>query len=52
MTLRLSENVLTELRVIALAHNRSLNGEILTALQEYIARYKQGLKPDTPNRTL
>ncbi len=53
-TIRLPAELLADMRAIAQAHTRSLNGEILTALREYVARYKQegeqGLKPKTPNR--
>jgi len=53
VTIRIVVDLLEEMRAIARQHDRSLNGEILTALREHVARYKQkgeqGLKPRTPN---
>jgi hypothetical protein len=40
-TIRIAINLLEELRAIAREHNRSLNGEIITALREYVDRYKR-----------
>jgi hypothetical protein len=52
-TIRLPAELLADMRAIARQHTRSLNGEILTALRDYVTRYKQegeqGLKPNTPN---
>ncbi len=39
-TIRLSADLLEDMRAIARQHDRSLNGEILTALREHVARYK------------
>lgn len=41
-TVRLPLRVLEELRVAAQQHNRSLNGEILTAIEEYLKNQKKG----------
>lgn len=41
-TIRIALDLLEEMRALAREHNRSLNGEILTALRDYVARYKQG----------
>ncbi len=53
VTIRIVVDLLEDMRAIARQHDRSLNGEILTALREHVARYKrsgeQGLKPHTPN---
>ncbi len=46
-TIRLPADLLEDMRAIARQHTRSLNGEILTALRDYVTRYK---KPQTPNR--
>ncbi len=40
VTIRIIVDLLEDMRAIARQHNRSLNGEILTALHEYVARYK------------
>ena len=40
-TIRITLALLEEIRVLARDHNRSLNGEIITALREYVARQKQ-----------
>ncbi len=41
LTIRLTLELLEDMRALARQHDRSLNGEILTALREYITRYKQ-----------
>ncbi len=41
LTIRISVDLLEDVRVIARQHNRSLNGEILTVLSDYVARYKR-----------
>jgi hypothetical protein len=41
VTIRIVVDLLEEMRAIARQHDRSLNGEILTALREYVARHKQ-----------
>jgi hypothetical protein len=40
VTIRIVADLLEEMRAIARQHDRSLNGEILTALREYVARHK------------
>jgi predicted transcriptional regulator len=40
-TIRIAVDLLEEMRVIARQHDRSLNGEILTALRDYVARHKR-----------
>ena len=42
-TIRLPEEVLKEMKDLSLEHTRSLNGEILVALREYIKQQRQGL---------
>ena len=41
VTIRIFVDLLEEMRAIARHHNRSLNGEILTALRDYVTRYKR-----------
>ena len=41
VTIRIVVELLEDMRAIAHQHDRSLNGEILTALREYVARHKQ-----------
>ena len=40
-TIRIALDLLEEMRALAREHNRSLNGEILTALREHVTRHKQ-----------
>ncbi len=40
-TIRIAIALLEELRVLAREHNRSLNGEIQTALRDYVTRQKR-----------
>ena len=49
-SVRLPEDVIKEMRELAKEHTRSVNGEVLVALREYIKQHRQGLKPNTPNR--
>jgi hypothetical protein len=49
LTIRLPEAVLKEMRELANEHTRSLNGEVLVALREYIKQQRQGLKPKLPD---
>jgi hypothetical protein len=49
VTLRLPEEVLKEMKELSLEHTRSLNGEVLVALREYIKQQRQGLKPKSPH---
>ncbi len=42
VTIRIMVDLLEDMRAIARQHNRSLNGEILTALRDYVARHKRG----------
>jgi len=41
VTLRIAAPLLEQLREVAKQHNRSLNGEILTAIQEHINTQKR-----------
>lgn len=54
LTIRLPAELLVDMRTIAELHTRSLNGEVLVALREYVARNtskgEQGLKPKAPHR--
>ncbi len=47
-SIRVPEEVLKEMKDLSFEHTRSLNGEILVALREYIKQQRQGLKPDAP----
>jgi hypothetical protein len=49
LTIRLPEAVLKEMRELANEHTRSLNGEVLVALREYIQQQRQGFKPQSPD---
>jgi hypothetical protein len=49
-SIRLPEAVLKEMRELANEHTRSLNGEILVALREYIKQQRQGYQPQPPHR--
>lgn len=40
ITLRLPEEVVKQMQVLAREHTRSLNGEVLVALKEYLAKYQ------------
>jgi hypothetical protein len=42
LTLRFPAQVLERMKEIAKLHNRSLSGEILTAMQEHIKRNQKG----------
>jgi predicted HicB family RNase H-like nuclease len=42
LTVRFPAHLLEQIRAVAKQHNRSLNGEILTAIEEYIKKQKQG----------
>ena len=39
LTIRISQELLETMRTIAKRHTRSLNGEILVALQDYAAKH-------------
>lgn len=41
LTIRLPAHLLEQMRETAKLHNRSLNGEVLTALQEHLKRQKK-----------
>jgi hypothetical protein len=43
--------MLKEMRELANEHTRSLNSEVLVALQIYIKQQRQGLKPKSPHPT-
>jgi hypothetical protein len=42
LTLRFPAHVLEQLKEIAKRNNRSLNGEILTAMEEHIKKHQKG----------
>jgi hypothetical protein len=44
LTIRLSADVVQALKALAKAHSRSLNGEVVWALREYIAQQQRGRK--------
>jgi hypothetical protein len=45
LTIRLEAQLLKDMRELANTHTRSLNGEVLVALREYVKQQRQGLKP-------
>jgi hypothetical protein len=47
LTIRLPEALLKDMRALAEEHTRSLNSEVLVALQAYIQQQQRGLKPHT-----
>jgi hypothetical protein len=42
LTLRFPAHILEQLKEIAKRNNRSLNGEILTAMEEHIKKHQKG----------
>ena len=42
LTIRFPAHLLEQIRAVAKEKNRSLNGEILTAIQEHLKRQKKG----------
>jgi predicted HicB family RNase H-like nuclease len=42
LTVRFPVHLLEQIRAVAKQHNRSLNGEILTAIEEHIKRSQKG----------
>jgi len=42
LSIRFPAHLLEQMKEIAKQHNRSLNGEILTALEEHIKRHQKG----------
>jgi hypothetical protein len=40
LTIRLPAELLEDMRAVAHQHTRSLNGEVLVALREYVAKQK------------
>ncbi len=44
LTIRISQELLEVMRTIAQQHTRSLNGEVLVALQEYAAKHPTSQK--------
>ncbi len=40
-SIRIVVDLLEDMRTIARAHDRSLNGEIITALRDYVTRHKR-----------
>ena len=44
LTIRISQELLEVMRTIARQHTRSLNGEVLVALQEYTAKHQSEQK--------
>ncbi len=46
-TIRLEDQLLKDMRDLAQEHTRSLNGEVLVALREYVKQQRQGLKPSS-----
>ncbi len=48
VTIRIAMDILEEMRAIAQQHDRSLNGEILTALRDYVARHKRSVEGEAP----
>ncbi len=44
LTIRISQDLLETMRTIAKQHTRSLNGEVLVALQEYALKHLSSQK--------
>ena len=42
LTIRLSARLLEQMREAAKQNNRSLNGEVLTAMEEHVKKQKKG----------
>lgn len=42
LTIRLPAHLLEQIREVAKQNNRSLNGEVLTAVEEHIKKQKKG----------
>jgi hypothetical protein len=42
LTIRLPAHLLEQIREVAKQNNRSLNGEVLTALEEHVKKQKKG----------
>jgi predicted HicB family RNase H-like nuclease len=42
LTVRFPAQLLEQMKEVAKQHNRSLNGEILTAIEEHIKKQKRG----------
>jgi len=42
LSIRFPAHILEQMKAIAKQHNRSLSGEVLTALEEYIKRQQKG----------
>ena len=42
LTIRLPAHLLEQIREVAKQNNRSLNGEVLTALEEHVKKHKKG----------
>ena len=42
LSIRFPAHILEQMKAIARQHNRSLSGEVLTALEEYIKRQQKG----------
>jgi predicted DNA-binding protein len=42
LSIRFPAHILEQMKAIAKRHNRSLSGEVLTALEEHIKRYQKG----------
>jgi hypothetical protein len=42
LTIRLPAHLLEQMKEVAKQHHRSLNGEVLTAMEEHLKKQKQG----------
>ena len=42
LTIRLPAHLLEQMRAVAKQNNRSLNGEVLTAMEEHVKKQKKG----------
>ncbi len=47
LTIRLPVALLLDMRTIAQQHTRSLNGEVLVALRDYVAKHKPEKKGES-----
>ncbi|HEX4205677.1 MAG TPA: Arc family DNA-binding protein [Ktedonobacteraceae bacterium] len=45
ITVRIPAHLLEQMRAVATQNNRSLNGEIVTALEEHVKKQQKGKEP-------
>ena len=50
LTIRFPVYLLEQIRAVAKINNRSINGEILTAIEEHVKRQKKDIEPWTTKK--